>query len=428
MDPRELLSPQIEFEEDSDPLLNTVAEFEETARYLDLEPWLINRLRHPEREVTVTLPLTRDNGEEFAATGLRVQHRPNAGPTIGPVCMSPDSSLHRLRAVAMALTWQMALLELPFGGAAGAIVCDPEQHSERELRALTRAYAHALRHTLGAGADVLSPGHGCNEQTMAWMISGLGVEASLAARPEPRQLASVVGKPEVLWGIANAYAATAQGICSVLRCLLHPLKGRRVSLQGFDDMGRRLAHLLHGEDMKVTAVADLSGGLFAFRGLNIPALTKHVDHNRVLYGYPQAEAIRNADVLEAECDVLVLAAAPSQVTLVNVDRIRAPLVVVASAGAVTPTAEEALTRRGVIIVPDLIATAGAAIAAASEWKQNMEFPSSFADVAAEVEQRVRHVYEHVNGEAQRDRLTLRQAAVRIAVRRVSEQMRLTARG
>jgi glutamate dehydrogenase (NAD(P)+) len=436
METNELLPREIaEIEEESDPLLAATLELEEAARYLDLEDWIVHRLRQSEREISLNLPVTREGGDISAVGAIRVQHHTGGQPTLGPVRLSRDAHPHLVRAAAMDATWQLSLLELPFGGAGGAMWCDPVELSEGELQELARAYVHGLRGVAGPFSDVLSPGPGCNEQTMAWMAS---------SRPEgdPRALATVVGKPVTLWGVPGNYNGIAMGVAALSQHIFNreseqatagdrgpdSLAARRVSVQGFGTTGDAVAQLLHEGGARVVAVADASGGLYNSEGLNMEALRWYVGNKGVLFAYGDAEAVCNADVLEAECDVLVLAATERQITTTNAGRIRARLVIEATRGAITKPAEEALAGRRIKVVPYLIATAGAMVAAYLEWAQNtcstLAPEQRLGDTIAT---RLRGLYDEVSTAAERYHLSPRRAAMLLAVRRVATQMRLAGR-
>jgi glutamate dehydrogenase/leucine dehydrogenase len=335
----------------------------------------------------------------------------------------------------MEATWQLSLLELPFGGAAGALWCDPAELSERELQELSRAYLYGLRGVAGPFSDVLSPGPGCNEQTMAWMASG---------RPEgdPRALATVVGKPVTLWGVPGNYNGIALGVAALSQYIFNQesaqtiagrpgnfsdrLAGGRVSVQGFGRTGSAVAELLHEGGTRVVAVADASGGLYNSEGVDITAAQRHVGKKGVLFGYEDAEPICNADVLESECDVLVLAATERQITTTNAGQIRAPLVIEATRGAITRPAEEALAGRGTKVVPYLIATAGAFVAAYLEWAQNTGSTLAPGQKLRDtVATSVRALYNEVITATGQHHLSPRRATLLLAVQRVAAQMRLS---
>ncbi len=418
MDAKQLLPDQVaELEDESDPLLRATLEFEEAAADLDLEDWIVQRLRHAERELTANLPLVRDNGEPVAISGVRVQHFSGGLPTLGSVRLSPEAHLHAVRAAAMEQTWQLALLQLPFGGAAGAIVCNPEELSERELRSLARAYAHALRGFIGHGSDVPTLGAGCHPQTVAWMLE--------ATRATPADLASVAGKPEALFGLPHAEDALAYGICGLLGHIRPPVHVRRISLQGWGKAVTGMAQVMQQAGVRVVAAADSSGGLQNPNGIDASTLAAHWDHRGMLFGYADAEAVCNADVLEAECDALVLAAAPHQITSANASHIRAAIVFEASLGAISRAGEEALLRRGVIVVPWGVTTAGATLAAYLEWLRNTQGAlEQLPDLPQVTSARTCALYDAVHAAAQAHQVSLRRAAHVMAVERVAAQMRL----
>jgi len=260
---------------------------------------------------------------------------------------------------------------------------------------------------------------GVDERTMAWMFDS-------QAPPEPHRLAAAVGKPETLWGIPGYYTATAQGIVCWLQQSLESLAGQRVILQGFGETGSALASLLATTGARLISVADVSGGLHNPNGLDAGALRQHVQHQGVLFGYPQAEAICNAEVLETECDVLILAAAERQITIGNASRVRSRLVIEATRNSVTRAAEQALLARGISLVPHLIATAGTVLAGFAEWSWNVHSelaaPPELSTVIAARMQRLR---EAIDATAREHAVPFRQAALILAIKRIAQQMRLT---
>jgi len=227
--------PQVALEEEFDAYLESTLQLEEAARVLDLEDWIVERLRHPEREITANLVLVRDNGQALHFTAFRVQHSSARGPLLGGVRLSPHTQLRETRALAMNMTWQCALLGVPFGGAAGAVVCDPGKLSERELRHLSKDYVQALRGTLGPGTDVLMEDLGSNPQVLAWMLDA---HARAAGRLEP---GAVTGKPGVLFGLPDHADAAAHGLFDTLALAIeesgHKLAGLRIALQGVGRTG-----------------------------------------------------------------------------------------------------------------------------------------------------------------------------------------------
>jgi glutamate dehydrogenase (NAD(P)+) len=417
----DLLPLEITAPEETDAQILAALDFEQAARFLDLEDWIVSRLRRPVRELTVNLPLCRDDGAAVTLTGFRVQHCGTARPALGPVYLSPEMDLRRLRAVAMNLTWQMSLLELPFSGSAGAVVCDPKRMSERELRLAVTEYAAALHGVVGPTSDVLAPGEGCNEQTMAWMLAATARDAA----HHPQSLAAVVGKPAVLWGIAEHHAAAAIGLAHLLQ-LVRGGSELTFAIQGFGPFAQALAQTLTANRAKLVAVADASGGLVDTHGLNAEALLAHAAGHGVLFGFPEAEAVANADVLACDCDLLLLDAAPQQITPAQAATVRARTVVEHVNGAITRTAEEMLAERGIGTVPFLLAGAGAAAASAVEWERNTH-PTPAPFNPRSVEAYMENLYRRTERVAREREISLRCAAMIVAVERLAAQMRLLGR-
>jgi glutamate dehydrogenase/leucine dehydrogenase len=424
MNTKDFLPPAIELENDSDAQLEAVSEIEEVARRLDLEDWITNRLRHTEREISVNLPIIRDDGRAASFTGFRIQHLSSKRPTVGPLTLSPASHISTLRAAAMQASWQAELLNLPFGGAAGAIVCNPDDLSERELRQLSKDYVHALRGILGRYTDVLTPGAGCNEQTMAWMLD------SHAHTQGHMELGVITGKPALMWGLPETTELAARGSIVILQQFCarknRTLAGQRVSIQGFGPLGTAIARSLFDSGAQVVAVADKSGGLFRNRGgIDIPALQRHAAEKRVIFGFPHADAARNADIIEADCDILITAATERQITMANAERVKAGVVLEATRRAITLPAESVLTAMGVVVVPEMLTLAGAAIAAFLEWNQSIRFSTaSTAEVGHEVERRISAACDSVLSVAARENVSIRRAAHLVAIDRIARELRL----
>ena len=421
MNPSELLPPEIAELEEAEPLLELNAHLEQAARTLDLEDWIVQRLKHAEREITVNLPLTRDDGEAVTCTGYRVQHCSVHGPCVGPVLLSPEAQLAHLRALAAQISLQCALLGLPMAGSAGALVCDPEQLSERELRRLVKDYAAALRDCVGPYKDVLATDG--NEFAAAWMHQAL---ARAHGKVEP---AAVVGKPAVLGGVAEGASAAGAGVLALIEQALaeqaRPLPGTRVAIQGLGKVGGSAARLLHAAGAKVVAVADKSGGLCRDSGLDPDALHGYLQRSRFVLGYPDAEAASNADVLESACDVLIAAAAGRQINQQNAPRIQASLVIEAVHGAITPAAEKILRNRGITVAPDILGTAAATVAWFVEWQHGIYFAAAtVSEVQAAVRTRLLEAWRAVRKQAGRDAVSLRAAAYTVALGRLAAGMRV----
>jgi len=417
------LLPLAAIEEEFDAYLESTLELEEAARVLDLENWILERLHHPEREITANLVLVRDNGQAISFTAFRVQHSSARGPALGGVRLSPHTQLSETRALAMNMTWQCALLDVPFGGAAGAVVCDPARLSERELRRVSKDYVAALRGTIGPGTDILMEDLGSNEQVLAWMLDA---HARAVGRLEP---GAVTGKPGVLFGLPDHADAATRGLFDTLALALEErgrkLAGLRIALQGMGQTGSALARLLDDAGARLVAAADISGGVQCDEGIPVPALLEWIASKGVLLGFPEGEPVRNADVLEAGCDVLVLAAAPRQITAVNAAHIRAPLVIEAVEGAITSAAEQILEERHTMVVPALVAGAGATAAAYLEWSLNVGHEGFLLDgVEENIRLRMEAAYHDARRAAQRYNVNLRRGAMLAAVEKLAAALRL----
>jgi len=411
MNPTDLLPPEL-LEEDR--LLDDAAQLEQSARDLDLEHWIVQRLKHPQRETTVNLPLQRASSGALTVTGLRVQHlHPRAG-CLGPVLLTPDAHLAQFRAVALNLTLQCALFDLPLGGSAGAIVCDPAQLSERELRQLVHDYLAAL----DVRGDIFVPA----EFPTAWTSSANQLEAAV-----------VVGTPAILGGIPDPAAALASGWFALLSGVLsqppatsYELRNCRVALQGFGPAAAALAHRLHDAGARIVALADKSGGLIADRGLDLPAVAAHVAVQHMLYGFEGAEPVRNSEVLESGCDLLIAAAAERQVNAQNAARIRAPLVLEAVDNAVTTAAASILATRGMTVVPALLGSAPRLLSWFVEWQHGLTYSlPDQGSVEALITRKLADVFQRVRSNAASRKLPLADAARLLALENFAAILRLT---
>jgi glutamate dehydrogenase/leucine dehydrogenase len=412
MNPTDLLPAELA-NLDDDPILDSAAQLENAARSLDLEDWILHRLKHPEREISLTLPLDRDTGDALTCTGNLVQHCRARGPCFAPVLLSPDVHLAQLRVLAGHITLQCALLELPIGGGAGAIVCDPAQLSERELRHLVHEYRWSLRDIAVPGSVIFAPA----EYAAAWTHQLL-------------QPATVVGKPPALGGLPDLHTAIAVGwftlISETAQLRKLALHGCRVAMQGFAPAAAALARLLNQAGARIVALADKSGGFLADRGLDISRVCDHVQRHGMLYGFTGAEPVRNVEVLESACDVLVTAAAERQVNAQNAARIRAPLVLEAIYNAVTPTAAAILESRGLTVVPALLGAAPATLAGFAEWQHAMLFSTpEQGQVESTLRRQLSCAFHRAQSAAARRQSPLRDACYVLALEQLAAVLRLT---
>jgi len=355
MSAKELLPPDLANEPATDSLLEFTLQLEEAARMLDLEPWIVQRLKHCQREITVNIGLRREDGEAANYAGFRLQHCDARGPFLGPVLFSPELHVNTLRARALASSVQYALLNLPRGGSAGAVICDTRKISESDLRAVVREYVFGLRETMGVASDVLVCGE---EHIAAWMWDSY---VRACAHPEA---GAIVGKPAALGGLPPGHAAASVAVPAIASELIGAdWEGRGISVQGFGQEARALARWLVNAGARIVALADISGGLMNEQGLDLTAVEEHARREGIVFGFPEAEAVRNTDVLAAKCDMLVLAAAERQVTAANAGSVEAQLIVELAHGGVTPSADHRLRNRNRVVLPESLATCGAVVTA-----------------------------------------------------------------
>jgi len=394
------------------------AQFGQALPYADVSPMVAERLSFPERALIMSVPLHRDDGSWQVFAGYRVQHSTVLGPTKGGVRYDPEVSLGECAALASWMTWKCALLRLPYGGAKGGIRCDPHALSLREVERLTRRFTSELVASIGPQTDIPAPDMATNEQTMAWMMDAYSMQKGYAV-PEV-----VTGKPISIGGSVFRREATGAGVvmCTEHACerLGIDLSAQRCVVQGFGNVGGVAATELHARGATVIAVSDISGGVHAPDGLEIPELHAYVAEHGSLAGYDRCERITNEELLELPCDILVVAAREDQITAENAGRVHARLVVEGANGPTTLEADAILAERGIPVVPDILANAGGVTVSYFEWVQDLgrlfwdrdEIRIKLSDKMADASDRVWSV-------ADEKRITLRPAAMVAAIREVA---------
>ena len=346
----------------------TMARFDRAAQLLDIDRGLYKIVRYPMREVTVYLPIQRDDGSFEVFTGYRVQHSIARGPAKGGIRYTPQVNLDEVRALAAWMTLKCAVVNIPFGGAKGGIRCDPRTMSERELEKLTRRYTAEILEILGPEKDVPAPDMNTNEQVMAWIMDTYSMHAR-------QTVTSVVtGKPMCLGGSKGRREATGRGIMIMVqqaaKLLKTELVGSRVVIQGCGNVGSVAAKLLQDIGCKIVAISDIQHGIYNPDGLDVDTLIEHVQKNRFIEGFKGGEIIDNAALLELPCDILIPAATEDQITEKNASKIQAKLIVEGANGPTTLGAEEILYNRGISVIPDILANAGGVTVSYFEWVQD----------------------------------------------------------
>ena len=396
--------------------------FDQAASYLKLEEELQQLMRHAWRELTVEVPIRLDNGRLKVFMGFRVQHNGARGPYKGGIRFHPKADLDEVRALAALMTWKTAIVDIPYGGAKGGVVCDPRELSRAELNRITRRYTQNISHILGINRDIPAPDLGTNAQTMAWIMDAYGQLHGYSP-------AIVTGKPIDLGGSYGREAAPGQGLVYCLeewaRLTNFPLTGARVAIQGFGQVGSSVARLIRQLGCTVIAVSDIAGGIHNQFGLDIPNLLDYVKDHRGVSGFTGGEPIMGDDLLELPCDVLIPAAIEGVVHVGNADRINAKVIVEAANHPTTPAANSLLQQRGVTMLPDVLINAGGVVVSYFEWAQNIQqFRWEEQRVNQELETTMKRATREIIENARENNLSLRESAFVIGVGRVAQAIQL----
>jgi glutamate dehydrogenase (NAD(P)+) len=393
-------------------------EFEGAARFLDLDPGIWKILTNAKRQIIVACPVQMDNGTIEVFTGYRVQYNITLGPAKGGIRYHPDVTLDEVKALAAWMTWKCAVAQLPFGGGKGGVVCDPTKMSKRELEALTRRYTAEIIDAIGPEKDVPAPDVNTNEQIMAWFMDTYSMHVGHTST------AVVTGKPIEMGGSLGRREATGRGVMIITResarHLGFPLKGARIAVQGFGNVGSVAADLLAGMGAKIVAVTDWKAGVHNAAGLDITKLLAHNARHRTVEGFSGAEPISNAELFKLDVDVLIPAAIEEQITAANAREVKAKLIVEGANGPTTPDAHRILHERGVFIVPDILANAGGVTVSYFEWVQDRYgYFWAEKEVNERLEAKMVEAFSAVLETAQRYRVDMRVAAYIVAINRVA---------
>jgi glutamate dehydrogenase (NAD(P)+) len=404
-----------------DPWEMALEQFQRASRYVPLKRGVREFLMYPRRELTVHFPVKMDDGSVRVFTGYRVHHSTVLGPTKGGIRYHPDVTLNEVRALAMWMTWKCAVAGLPYGGAKGGVVCDPKQLSAGELERLTRRYATEISVLMGPESDIPAPDVGTNPQVMAWIMDTYSMHRGYSVP------AVVTGKPVSVGGSAGREEATGGGCAIVAREAARmtglSLEGARVVVQGFGNVGSVAALVLHRMGAVVVAVSDSRGGVYNPKGLDPEAVLGHKQKTSSVVGFPGAREVTNPELLELPCEILIPAALEGQITAENAPRLRTRIVVEGANGPTTPEADDILHRRGVLVVPDIVANAGGVIVSYFEWVQDLQ---SFFWDEEEIRQRLERMlvrsFRQVTEVAKAHEVDLRTAALIRAIQRVADAL------
>lgn len=405
------------------PFESMMARFDKAAEALNLEKGVYEYLQKPVKQVIVSIPIQMDSGEIKVFEGYRVIHDNILGPSKGGLRYAPDVTLDEVKALAAWMTWKCAVANIPFGGAKGAIKCDPKFLSRVELEKITRRYTANMLSVFGPETDIPAPDMNTNEQVMAWVMDTYSMH-------EQRTVTDVVtGKPLIIGGSLGRYEATGRGVMIVtmeaLKHLGFQAKNTSVVVQGFGNVGSVSAELLRLQGCKITALSDISGGYYNEKGLDIEAAIDYVKQHSSLEGCGLGDKITNKELLELECDVLVPAAKEDQIDRNNAPNIKAKLIVEGANGPTSADADDILMEKGIMVIPDILANAGGVTVSYFEWVQNrMGYYWDIDDVHRRHDRMMREAFDNVYQTAYKHKTTLRLGAYILAIDKVSKTLKL----
>ncbi|HEX6104522.1 MAG TPA: Glu/Leu/Phe/Val dehydrogenase [Gemmatimonadales bacterium] len=408
---------------EENPFEAMMSRFDYAAQRLSLDPGLYKVLRTPEKQIIVAVPFLRDGGEVDVLTGYRVLYNTSRGPAKGGIRFDLNVTLDEVKALAAWMTWKCAVVNIPFGGSKGGVVCDPGQLSNGELERITRRYTSAIIDTLGPDSDVPAPDVNTNERMMAWIMD------TYSMHKRHTVTAVVTGKPVEMGGSLGRREATGRGCMLVTREALRkldiPVRGTRVAVQGFGNVGSTAALLMEEQGMTIVAVSDKSGGVYNPKGLNVAELVQHTRQRKLLAEYRDAEPVTNVQLLTLDCDVLVPAALENVITSQNAAQVRARIICEGANGPTTANADRILEDKGVFVIPDILANAGGVTVSYFEWVQDRG--GYFWDeetVNKRLERIMVRSFEEVVGMAERHATSPRIGAYMQAIDRVAVVHRL----
>jgi glutamate dehydrogenase (NAD(P)+) len=412
----------VSLEQELNPTEAQTARFDLAAQKLNLDEGLWKVLRYPTRELIVHIPVAMDNGTLEVFTGFRVQHSIARGPSKGGIRYAPDVTLDEVRALAAWMTWKCAVVNIPFGGAKGGVICDPHKMSIGELERMTRRYTAELFEFIGPEKDVPAPDVNTNEQTMAWIMDTYSMHMRQTVT------AVVTGKPINIGGSRGRREATGRGIMIVCDEAIRKLglrpESTRVIVQGFGNVGSNAALLMAQAGYKIIGIIEVTGSLYNKNGIDVVALSAYRQKHGTLAGFPGAESADPAELLVTDCDILIPAATENQITSRNADRIKCKILAEGANGPTTASADEILAEKGVFVIPDILCNAGGVTTSYFEWVQDRQgyfWKESF--VNEQLETIMVAAFEDVVRYAQTHGVNNRIAAYMLAIDRVAYTIR-----
>jgi glutamate dehydrogenase (NAD(P)+) len=360
----------VAMEQETNPWESQAARFDLAAHKLNLDEGLWKVLRYPTREIILHIPVQMDDGHLEVFTGFRVQHSIARGPAKGGIRYAPDVTLDEVRALASWMTWKCAVVNIPFGGAKGGVICDPHKMSMGELERMTRRYTAELVEFIGPEKDVPAPDVNTNEQIMAWMMDTYSMHMRQTVT------AVVTGKPINIGGSRGRREATGRGVLIVCEQAIKKLglnrESSRVIVQGFGNVGSNAARLMAAAGYKIIGIDEVGGGLYNKNGIDVEALWEYRQKNGTIQAFPGAEKFAAGGLITEDCEILIPAATENQITSRNVDRVKCKILAEGANGPTTAAADEVLADKGVFVIPDILANAGGVTTSYFEWVQDRQ--------------------------------------------------------
>ena len=412
----------VSLEQELNPTEAQQARFDLAAQKLNLDEGLWKVLRYPNREIILHIPVAMDNGSLEVFTGFRVQHSIARGPAKGGIRYAPDVTLDEVRALAAWMTWKCAVVNIPFGGAKGGVICDPHKMSMGELERMTRRYTAELVDFIGPEKDVPAPDVNTNEQIMAWMMDTYSMHMRQTVT------AVVTGKPLNIGGSRGRREATGRGIMIVVDEAVKKLglsrESSRVIIQGFGNVGSNAAILMAEAGYKVIGIIEVDGSLYNKNGIDVKKLSEYRQKNRTVLGFPEAEKADAAELLVTDCDTLIPAATENQITSRNADRVKCKILAEGANGPTTASADEILADKKVFVIPDILCNAGGVTTSYFEWVQDRQgYFWKESVVNEQLEHIMKTAFEDVVRYAETHAVNNRIAAYMLAIDRVAYTIR-----
>ncbi|MHB2025319.1 MAG: Glu/Leu/Phe/Val family dehydrogenase [Elusimicrobiota bacterium] len=411
---------------ESNPWHQAMEQLERAGKKMNMEDGILERLRHCKRILTVSVPVAMDDGSAMVFEGYRIQHNLDRGPAKGGIRYHPQVSLDEVKALAFWMTMKCAVVNLPYGGAKGGVICDPGKMSQAEIERLTRRYTSEISIIIGPDKDIPAPDVGTNEQIMSWVMDTYSMTIGYSCP------GVVTGKPIDIGGSLGRREATGRGVFYVTRELAEAkgfdLLKSSVAIQGFGNVGSNAAKVFAEHGCKVVAVSDVKGGIYNPKGFDVSALLAYAVKHGGICDYPGAERVSVDKFIEVPCDILIPAAMENQITQENADRVKAKYIIEGANGPTSNAADRILNKRGVIVVPDILANAGGVTVSYFEWVQDIQaYFWSEKEINARLQEIMVRAFREVWDLSIKEKVDLRLAAFMVGLNRLAKAVRLRGR-